>query len=280
MNKYHLLVGALVLLIGAYTIGFFARFNPSATVQPVAPATSKTEAPGGSVPFPANPRSLATPVGQNADRVETVRRDVKPVSEGFAVLTKAERIRQITAEMDRTYKKTITGLGLSPANQEKLRSFLIDRALTRWDAHDIATAAVPPDQDSLNRALDVADAVSDDEATKVFGPEVLDKIRSMIEARPYIARISQHFDPAMTQARVPLTPEQMLPLAEVFFHTFGSANNPQIEVNRRHVNPITGLTPLDLLVLERAKTVLTQAQLEVLRQKTVALNRAYYLGKS
>lgn len=287
MSRYRLLIGALVLLITAYTINVLVRSNSSKTVPAVAVSASKAEAPKGTALLtnraPTNESHVAKPMSKSPERAETVqsdkRRKVGTVGE-FASLPKEEQLRQIIAGVDLTYKKVIPGLGLGQSDQEKLRSLLIERELAQWDAHDIATAdAKAADQDSLNRALELADMLSDDEMAKTFSAEVLNKIHLLLEARPYIMRINQHYDPALAQAGIPLTPEQVLPLAKVLYHTFGSPNNPQIEENRRQVDPVTGMTPLDLLALERAKTVLTQAQLEVVKQKIAALNRTYYLGK-
>ncbi len=287
MNKYHIFIGALVLLLGVYATKVFVRSNSPKTVPVVAVVTSQAEAPSGAALFPnqapTNESNLAKPIGKSTERAEVVQRDKRAkgrVTEGFASRSKEERLRQITLGVDQTYKKVIAGLGLSQSDQEKLRSLLIERSLAGWDAHDIVTGGVSPDQDSLNAARALAVQLSDEEIARAFSPGIVEIIQAMLAARPYIMRINQHYDPALAQAGVPLLPEQMLPLAEVLYHTFGSANNPQIEVDRRQVDPITGLTPLELLVLERAKTVLTQAQLEVVKQKIAALNRSHYLGKS
>lgn len=279
MNKYSILIAALILLVGAYTISVFVAPKTRNAAQ--AATATASNAPGlGAAPTPANRNQTVgsrdeKPMGKNAERVETA-----PNPDGFATLSKEERLRQITSIVDLTYKKVIAGLRLSTADQEKLRALLVERSLARWDAHDIATVGVAPEQDSLNRARELTDRLSDEEVARAFSPEVLERVHAMIAARPYIARINQHYDPAMAQAGVPLMPEQVLPLAEIFHHTFGSVNNPQLEANRRQVDPVTGLTPLDLIALDRAKAVLTQAQLDIVRQKIAALNRAYYLGKS
>ena len=284
MNKYRFLVGALAVLLGAYLTNVFLGSKEHETGREAGVATRKVAATEKNVrpssPNQTNVGELIQPVSKSPERTDVVQRSQERVTDGFASLSKEERIRQITASVDLGGRRIITKQSLSQANQEKLRSLLIDRSLSRWDAHDIATATAPPNQDSLNRALEVADIVSDDAIAQAFGPDVLDRIHSMIEARPYIARINEHYDPAMAQAGVPLMAEQILPLAEIFYHTFGSSNNPQIEANRQQVDPVTGLTPLDLIALERAKAVLTQAQLEIVRQKIAALNRTYYLGKS
>ena len=274
MSKHLILAGALIMMLGV----FMFRLLVVSRSPEVAPATSLVAKQAGSdasLPEPAHKNPIESRDNENAGRTKA---RTNPV--GFAALSEKERTRQITAVVDATYQKVIAGLRISPGEREKLRNLLIERSLARWAAHDLATADAVPQQDALNRFLELADKLSDEEIATAVGPTLLKKIQAMLVARPYITRINQHYDPAMAQAGVPLLPEQVLPLAEVFYHTFGSTNNPQIEANRRQVDPVTGLTPLDLVALERAKAVLTRPQLEIVRQKIAALNRAHSLGKS
>lgn len=156
---------------------------------------------------------------------------------------------------------------------------MIERLEAAWHANDFVSDRIPQEYIDLNDAIKLAEDSVDEEIVKILGQETALRIQDMLQATPYLQQVNQHYEPAMAQAGVPLAPEQVLPLAEILYHTYGSPNNPDIPRNRQLIDVESALSPLDRLALERSIEVLSPRQIGVLKEKIAAINRAYYLKK-
>jgi hypothetical protein len=260
-----------VLFLG--TLMFIAAWNNRKTIPILSPSQTGAVYTQHTASNMANSES-PPPKANNGSSLRVVQ-DKKPLGavDDPSKRSRERRLAFIKKAIDETYGKAITGLRLSEADEQKLYSLLIERSEAAYDAHDILAEMRTRDPKSFNAGIANAQAEVDQEIRRAFDPDTYTKIEIMIEAYPYLLRINQSFDTALSQAGLSMSPEQVLPLATILFQTYGSINNPDSIPTADNIDKISGLTALDKLAVQRAESVLTHQQIEILKNAIAARNR-------
>jgi hypothetical protein len=170
------------------------------------------------------------------------------------------------------FGKAIKGLKLSAEDEQKVIELLIARAESGYHAREILTQDERNNLAFYHAAIASAQADIDKEITAHFSPELSGKILNLVNARMYLAVINDTIEPAMASAGVPMAPEQVIPLLDVFYETYDRDLASDMRYVQQQINTATGLTDLDELALARSKGVLSPRQLETLRTALLKRN--------
>ncbi len=190
-------------------------------------------------------------------------------------IARDERIVRIAKYVEQIYGKPVAGLDWSDAEKVKLIEFLVDRYEARYIAHGVVSEMPNTNVADFARMAAFAETDVDHEMLAYFGEQKFQQIQSMLELNGYLNKIVEHFEPAFTQAGTPLSPKQVIPLAEIFRDIYGPSGNAATLPTRKRVNPDSSLTDFDLVVLERAAAILQPRQVVALRSAIVSRNQDY-----
>lgn len=211
---------------------------------------------------------------KNAKAILPVEELLKPVvfrSDPFKN-TPAERLVSIKNAIELKYSKTIKAMKLTPEVEQQLRNLLILRYEVAYMAHEIVVDGQQRKPHDLADAIDAAQADVDIDIQKIFPAEIAKQVKQMIMAGDYLLEVNTKYDRAMTALGESITPEQTLPLASALLEAYG-IDNPNAVPHNETINPKTGLTPLDEIVLRRAASILSPRQKEILRNLIETHNR-------
>lgn len=171
-----------------------------------------------------------------------------------------------------TFGKAIAGLKLTPEDERKLVDLLVERGgvvnVVRGVLDELGLGITG----YMGKLVANARADIEGEMADYFGPERFAKIQAMLAVDPYLRQIGQNYDPILTEAGVPITPEQIVPLAEILFKTYGSRNNPVSQPTPATIDAATGLTQFDREAINKAGAILSDRQVTALRKAMAERN--------
>jgi hypothetical protein len=187
--------------------------------------------------------------------------------------TPEERTAGFIVGINNFYSRPIAGLGLSSQDEGRLRQFLLERAEAMAIAHDVVAQANAGHPGDFGRAINAALADVDVEMGKAFDAQTYEKIKAMLDATPYLGLISHSYDTKFMDASQSLSARQYLSLAIIMSDSYRQKGSDLPLPPTSAIDPNTGFSPPDYLVLERAEAVLSAPQISVLKRAMIDLNK-------
>ena len=112
----------------------------------------------------------------------------------------------------------------------------------------------------------------DQEIARYFGPEKYARIDSMLKLRPFLDQLTNRYDPVLSEAGLPLAPEQMLPVAFALADAYKGVSHPETAPTQATVDQATGLTPTDHYALTKLREVISDPQIVAFKKALIQKN--------
>jgi hypothetical protein len=171
----------------------------------------------------------------------------------------------------RMYGDALTTLNLPPDQFAQLKDLLVQRQLSQIDAQGAASAAgLQQGTPEWNDAIKQAAQDSEQQISTLLGGNG-NAILQQLQARAGMQNQVQFtYAPDFAEAGAPLTPEQTSGLVQAM----ADANYAGKDLSTRpagynNVDPSTGLSPHDDRIINSATSVLTAAQVQILKQDQI-----------
>jgi NACalpha-BTF3-like transcription factor len=161
------------------------------------------------------------------------------------------------------YAKGIAALNLPADQATKLKQLLVEKDISENDARRAADrAGVSPEE--RNKAMDAAGKELNQSIVALIGTEGNDTLQALKEdGNP---ETSRNLTADMLDAGIPPSDDQATALAQMLYDAGQPSKTPAASDPGYHkVDPSTWLSPLDQQFLTQAATVLTPAQVEILK---------------
>lgn len=164
-------------------------------------------------------------------------------------------------DIQRVFVPTLLELGLSGEQVAKVRSLMLQRRQSARDAKDIAKEHKWSTAGVVIQAIDEAEAKFDPQIRAAVGDEKFEQVRVMLVDESYFRRVQFGIATDAELFGAPLSADQKLTLTRAMGGVLTQSVHPQAAVD-----PVTGLTPSDQQILDRANGALSNAQSAVLRR--------------
>jgi hypothetical protein len=189
-----------------------------------------------------------------------------------------------TKIVDQTFGPILAGLGLSPEELAKVKALLVERYLSAYEAHELAVASGGRGEDFMAAVRNARQQV-DEELKATLDKASFSVVEQMLQIEDTSSRITsvqRGMAPAFSTAGAPLTPSQTLGLAAVLEQVYEhntTDNSSFFAIRLKGFDPGTGLSDLDRQALDSVSTLLSPAQLAILRAQLASdtQNEAKYV---
>ena len=181
----------------------------------------------------------------------------------FAQLSEGSRAVYMKQQISREITPFLELEGLSPDALNNVSSFLLNRAESAADAFDLGQAQ-HLSQGGISGLIANARAGADSEIDTTFDKPTASLVKEIVRNYVGYSQISIIYAPHLASAGVPLSAAQERALANTLYNcnsTNVTADSPKLRVT---VDPSTGLSSLDTLVLTQASAYLGAGQIVVL----------------
>jgi RNA polymerase sigma factor (sigma-70 family) len=196
----------------------------------------------------------------------------------YAALWRKENRREVIRE----YSRAIAALNLSPGKADQLKELLIERDMSKNDAEmALADAGLLSGTEEAGKAVSAATKDSDQAIVSLIGNESNERLEALKGTSNYGSQTDiDDIALDMVDAGQALSADQSLALAQFQHDAGNSARNPDAaSPGYREVDPTTWQSPLDQQFFANAATILTPAQLQILKASRSENNQRHAIMK-
>jgi hypothetical protein len=201
----------------------------------------------------------------------------------YAGLMRKEGRRNVVRE----YSRAIAALNLSPDKAIQLKELLVERDMSEYDAQDAANqAGLVSGSPEAGKAISEAMKDSEQAIKSLIGSDADEKLEALKGTQYYGSQNDvDDYAVDMADAGVSLSAEQSQALAQSLHELSNSAKNPDAAApGYRVADPTTWQSPLDQQFFASAASILTPAQLQILKTSRSENNQrqaimSQYIGK-
>lgn len=175
--------------------------------------------------------------------------------------------KQIRRNVNRQYGDGLSRLNLSPAQLAQLKDLLVQKQLATIDAQGAAEdAGLQRGTPEYQAAIKQAGQDVESQIENILGPNAENQLLQMQVRSAFQTQVTFNYAPDFADAGAPLTPDQANGLAQAMADAnYAGKDTSSRPANYNQPDPSTGLTPHEERVISNATSVLSPAQLEVLK---------------
>lgn len=175
--------------------------------------------------------------------------------------------KQIRRNVNRQYGDGLSRLNLSPAQLAQLKDLLVQKQLATIDAQGAAEdAGLQRGTPEYQAAIKQAGQDVESQIENILGPNAENQLLQMQVRSAFQTQVTFNYAPDFADAGAPLTPDQANGLAQAMADAnYAGKDTSSRPANYNQPDPSTGLTPHEERVISNATSVLSPAQLDVLK---------------
>lgn len=202
-----------------------------------------------------------------------------PAADHFAdwlSVSPVQRKSGMSPEAMAPYDTILASLHLSPDRLLRLQELIVERRESAQNAESLSKdERLSPENTALLHRQ--AEADFDQELAEIAGEANAPKVLQMLSLEPQLAEIVQTIGQELALTGKPLKADQTLQLAQIYKDIYAPATEGLVDRTAGY-DPRTGLAATDRQTLDRAASILTPAQFDLLEANLAKTTAAYANG--